>query len=143
MSQLRVKSPKGESMIPELSDQLDMLTIKEDNKGLWVRRWGKNCKVAVRSKVGVNKEPVKKPSREDLKIKFKKIIDKDKRSEKWINIPRKVKEVKRREKTLFKGDPPREWDIYYAFYKEQQMHDEKSEALVKARKENKRTYPLK
>ncbi|MCH98900.1 hypothetical protein A2U01_0019909 [Trifolium medium] len=94
-------------MIPDLSDQLDTLTIKEENKALWVRRWGRNRKVAVRSKFGVNKEPIKKPSRENLKIKFKKIIDKDKRSEKWINIPRKVEEVKRREKTLFKGDPPK------------------------------------
>ncbi|MCI63456.1 hypothetical protein A2U01_0084713, partial [Trifolium medium] len=46
MSQLKVKSPKEESMIPDLSDQLDTLTIKEENKALLVRRWGKNRKVA-------------------------------------------------------------------------------------------------
>ncbi|MCI63870.1 hypothetical protein A2U01_0085127, partial [Trifolium medium] len=28
-----------------------------------------------------------------------------------------------------KGAIPRDWDICYAFYKEQQMQDEKSEAL--------------
>ncbi|MCI32499.1 hypothetical protein A2U01_0053713, partial [Trifolium medium] len=75
-------------MIPDLSDKLDTLTIKEENKALWVRRWGKNRKVAVRSKFGVNKEPLKKPSRENLKIRFKKIIDKDKRSEKMDQYPK-------------------------------------------------------
>ncbi|MCI59389.1 hypothetical protein A2U01_0080644, partial [Trifolium medium] len=32
---------------------LDMTDIKEED--LWVRRWGRFCKVAVRSKFGVNK----------------------------------------------------------------------------------------
>ncbi|MCI09226.1 hypothetical protein A2U01_0030309, partial [Trifolium medium] len=110
MSQLTMEE---EPLSPDLIHQMKLLNIKEENKALWVRRWGKN----------------------------RKIIDKDSRSEKWINIPREVKEVKSKRKTLFKGDPPREWDICYAFYKEQQMHDEKSEALLKARKEIKPTYP--
>ncbi|MCI10195.1 hypothetical protein A2U01_0031287, partial [Trifolium medium] len=53
MSQLKVKSPREEeNIVPDLSDQLDMLTIKEENKALWVKRWGKNRKVATRSKFG-------------------------------------------------------------------------------------------
>ncbi|MCI00134.1 hypothetical protein A2U01_0021151, partial [Trifolium medium] len=96
---------------PDLSHQMKLLNIKEENKALWVRRRGKNRKVAARLKFGVNMEPVKKPSRENLKVRFRKIIDKDSRSERWANIPRKVNEEKSKKKTWIKGDQPREWDI--------------------------------
>ncbi|MCI61638.1 hypothetical protein A2U01_0082895, partial [Trifolium medium] len=46
---------------------MKLLNINEENKALWVKRCGKNRKVATRSKFGVNKEPIKKPSREVLK----------------------------------------------------------------------------
>ncbi|MCI25309.1 hypothetical protein A2U01_0046499 [Trifolium medium] len=92
MSQLTMEE---EQSSPDLSHQMKLLNIKEENKALWVRRWGKNHKVATRSKFGVNQGPVKKPFRENLKIRFRKIIDKDSHSKKWINIPMKVKEVKR------------------------------------------------
>ncbi|MCH94640.1 hypothetical protein A2U01_0015603 [Trifolium medium] len=76
MSQLTMEK---EPLSPDLSYQMKLLNIKE-NKALWVRRWGKNRKVATRSKFGVNKEPVKIPSRKNLKVRFRKIIDKDSRS---------------------------------------------------------------
>ncbi|MCI81079.1 hypothetical protein A2U01_0102351, partial [Trifolium medium] len=60
----------------------------------------------------------------------------------WISIPREPKVEVDKKMSCVKGTTPREWDISYAFYKEQQMNDEKSEALVKAREEIKRTYPL-
>ncbi|MCI69635.1 hypothetical protein A2U01_0090898 [Trifolium medium] len=57
-------------------------------------------------------------------------------------MPREPKEEVSTKKGCVKGDIPREWDICYTFHKEQQIHDEKGEALVKARKETKQTYPL-
>ncbi|MCI69969.1 hypothetical protein A2U01_0091232, partial [Trifolium medium] len=41
MSQLKME---GEQLSPSCSNQLEMLNIKEENKALWVRRWGKNRK---------------------------------------------------------------------------------------------------
>ncbi|MCI21194.1 hypothetical protein A2U01_0042359, partial [Trifolium medium] len=101
MSQLTMEE---EPLSPDLSHQMKLLNIKEENKALWVRRWGKNRRVAAWSKFGVNQEPVKKPSRGNLKLRFRKIIDKDIRSERWINIPREVKEVKNKKKNWIKGD---------------------------------------
>ncbi|MCI04017.1 hypothetical protein A2U01_0025059, partial [Trifolium medium] len=126
MSQLTMEEDKISS---ELSHELKLLDIKEGNKEQWVHRWGRNRKIATKSKFGVKREPLKKPSMESMKLRFKRITDKDTYPERWINIPREAKEVKHGRKTLFKGDSPKEWDICYAFYKEQQMHDEKSEAL--------------
>ncbi|MCI27880.1 hypothetical protein A2U01_0049080, partial [Trifolium medium] len=53
---------------------LDMnnLDIKEENKDVWTKRWGRYRKVAVKSKFGVHKIEVKKPPRPNLKIKFRK-----------------------------------------------------------------------
>ncbi|MCI69639.1 hypothetical protein A2U01_0090902, partial [Trifolium medium] len=45
--------------------EVDLTDIKKEN--LWVRRWGRFQKVAVRSKMGVNKIEVKKPPRPNLK----------------------------------------------------------------------------
>ncbi|MCI66173.1 hypothetical protein A2U01_0087431, partial [Trifolium medium] len=55
---------------------LDITEIKEED--LWVRRWGRFRKVAVKSKFGVNKIEAKKPPRLNLKIKFRKVIDSSK-----------------------------------------------------------------
>ncbi|MCI92438.1 hypothetical protein A2U01_0113734, partial [Trifolium medium] len=60
---------------------------------------------------------------------------------KWINVPREPKVEVSTKRSCVQGDTPRDWDICYAFHKEQQMHDEKNEALVKARSQTKRTYP--
>jgi hypothetical protein len=56
--------------------------------------WGRQRKVATRSKLGVNTAPLKKPAADGLKLKFKRI---DKATDCWVNIPRKPKE----------GQPPR------------------------------------
>ncbi|MCI94196.1 hypothetical protein A2U01_0115494, partial [Trifolium medium] len=45
--------------------ELDLTDIKKED--LWVRRWDIFQKVAVRSKFGVNKIVVKKPTRPNLK----------------------------------------------------------------------------
>ncbi|MCI55985.1 hypothetical protein A2U01_0077236, partial [Trifolium medium] len=44
---------------------LDITNIKKED--LWVQRWGRFQKVAVRSKFGVNRIEVKKPPRPNLK----------------------------------------------------------------------------
>ncbi|MCI30481.1 hypothetical protein A2U01_0051690 [Trifolium medium] len=120
----------------------DIPDIKKED--LWVRRWGRFNKVAVQSKFGVNKIEVKKTPRPNLKVGFRKVIDSSKQPAevKWISVPREQKVEVSQKKSCVKGDTPRKWDICYAFYKEQQMHNEKSEALVKAREETKPTYPL-
>ncbi|MCI47573.1 hypothetical protein A2U01_0068815, partial [Trifolium medium] len=58
---------------------LDITDFKKED--LWVRRWGRFRKVAVRSMFGVNKIEVKKPPRPNLKIKFRKVIDSFKQPE--------------------------------------------------------------
>ncbi|MCI54105.1 hypothetical protein A2U01_0075352, partial [Trifolium medium] len=52
-------------MKEESSPDLDMADITKED--LWVRRWGRFQKVAVRSKLGINKIAVKKPPRPNLK----------------------------------------------------------------------------
>ena len=54
-----------------------------------VTTWGRQRKLATRSKLGVNTAPLKKPAPERLKLKFKRI---DKEKDRWINIPRIPKE---------------------------------------------------
>ncbi|MCI00171.1 hypothetical protein A2U01_0021188 [Trifolium medium] len=158
MSQLKLKSPREEeSMIPNLSDQFETLTIKEENKALWIRRWGRHRKVAAKSKFGV-KGPAKKTFKERLKIRFRKIIDNDSRLEKWINIPRKAAVEKTKRKSCVKGDRPKSWELCFAHFKEQQQleygtieeeYDDKwdkcwegCKATDMARIKNKPTYPL-
>ncbi|MCH86621.1 hypothetical protein A2U01_0007480 [Trifolium medium] len=120
---------------------IDITDVK--NEYLWVRRWGRFCKVTVRSTPRVNEIKIKKPERCNI-IRFKKVIDYSKQPAevKWINIPRKpkVEEVSEK-KSCVKGDIPGKHDICYAFYKEEQMADEKTLALIKARRETRRTYP--
>ncbi|MCI24833.1 hypothetical protein A2U01_0046019, partial [Trifolium medium] len=98
---------------------LDIANIKKED--LWVRRWGRFQKIAVRSKPGIDKIEVKKPPRPNLKVKFRKIIDSSKQPAevKWISVPREPKEEVSTKKICVKGDIPREWDICYAFHKEQ------------------------
>ncbi|MCI77286.1 hypothetical protein A2U01_0098556, partial [Trifolium medium] len=50
---------------------------------------------------------------------------------KWVNIPREVKEEKKKKKTRIKGDSPREWDICDAFYKEQQQPNGWNDGMTK------------
>ncbi|MCI19110.1 hypothetical protein A2U01_0040265, partial [Trifolium medium] len=87
LSQLKMDDGQLSS---DTSHQMEMLNIKEENRAIWTKRWGKHRKVATRSKFGVNKVEVKKPPRPNLKIRFKRIIDNEKQPEevKWVNIPR-------------------------------------------------------
>ncbi|MCI47041.1 hypothetical protein A2U01_0068282, partial [Trifolium medium] len=62
--------------LEELEEELAELEIESEKpcptldikkEDLWVRRWGRFLKVAVRSKFGVNKIEIKKPPRPNLK----------------------------------------------------------------------------
>ncbi|PNX81572.1 hypothetical protein L195_g037595 [Trifolium pratense] len=70
---------------------IDIADVKKEE--LWVRRWGRFRKVAVRSQPGINTTPIKKTPRPNIKIRFKKITDYSKQPAevKWISIPRKPK----------------------------------------------------
>jgi hypothetical protein len=52
---------------------LQRLAIEVDIKTPWVKAWGRQRKVATRSKFGVNTVPLKKPAADGLKLKFKTI----------------------------------------------------------------------
>ncbi|GAU21323.1 hypothetical protein TSUD_372170 [Trifolium subterraneum] len=115
MDALEIES-QGENS-PDLNDQMKELNMIEENKAIWVKRWennvnkaiwvkrwGKHRKIATR--FGVNKNTIKKSSKENLKIKFRKIIEKCSNTENWINIPRKVEQAKTKIKSIVKGDIP-------------------------------------
>ncbi|MCH81325.1 hypothetical protein A2U01_0002110 [Trifolium medium] len=130
MSQLKMEE---EQISPYLSHQLEVLNIKEENRAISTKRWGKLRKVATRSKFGVHKIEVKKPPRPNRKIKFKRVVDSTKQPEevKWVNIPREIKEEKGKKKNLLREDSPREWDVCYAFFKEQQQSDGWNDGMTK------------
>ncbi|MCI32322.1 hypothetical protein A2U01_0053535, partial [Trifolium medium] len=107
----------AELKMKEEKPYLDLDMTDDEEEDLWVRRWGRFRKVAVRSKLGVNRIEVKKPPRPNLKIRFKKILDSSKQPDevKWINIPREPKVEVKKKMSCLKGATPREWDICYAF----------------------------
>jgi hypothetical protein len=60
MAQLQIESAREEGVPEELTDKLKRLTIEVDIQSPWVKAWGRNRKVAKRSKFGVNTPPLKK-----------------------------------------------------------------------------------
>ncbi|WJX51861.1 hypothetical protein P8452_38025 [Trifolium repens] len=60
MAQLQVESAQEEEVPEGLTDKLKRLTIEVDIQSPWVKAWGRNRKVARRSKFGVNTPPLKK-----------------------------------------------------------------------------------
>ncbi|MCI03415.1 hypothetical protein A2U01_0024454, partial [Trifolium medium] len=116
-----LKLSDEEQLSPKFCNNLDSMYLKDENKEEWTKRWGRYRKTAARSKIGVNRIDIKKPPRPNLKIKFKRIMDSSENpaKERWINIPREAK-TKTEEKHWLKGGRPKEWETYYATYKEQQ-----------------------
>ena len=63
--QVKVEITELEEEVPEeLTEKLKRLTIEVDIRATWVKAWGRNRKVAERSKFGVNTPPLKKPAAE-------------------------------------------------------------------------------
>ncbi|MCI51009.1 hypothetical protein A2U01_0072253, partial [Trifolium medium] len=82
-----------------------------------------------------------KPPRPNLKTKFRKVIDSSKQPEevKWINIPIESKVEVSKKKSWIEGDSPREWDICYSTFKEQQHPKGWNDGMTGYH--HKRTYP--
>jgi hypothetical protein len=91
MAQLQINAGQVKEEPHELTNQMQRLAIEVDVKALWVKAWGRQRKVAKRSKFGVNTTPLKKSAADGLKLKFKRI---DKEKDRWVNIPRETKEGK-------------------------------------------------
>ncbi|KAK2443970.1 hypothetical protein QL285_015032 [Trifolium repens] len=64
MAQLEIDTAQEEEVPEELTEKLNRLTIEVDIRATWVKAWGRNQKVAIRSKFGVNTPPLKKPAAE-------------------------------------------------------------------------------
>ncbi|KAK2369100.1 hypothetical protein QL285_082253 [Trifolium repens] len=67
MAQLEIETAQEEEVPEELTNKLKRLTIEVDIRSPWVKAWGRNRKVARRSKFGVNTPPLKKPAAERKK----------------------------------------------------------------------------
>ncbi|KAK2374621.1 hypothetical protein QL285_075569 [Trifolium repens] len=62
MVQLETETAQEEEVPEGLTDKLKRLTIEVDIWAPWVKAWGRNRKVARKSKFGVNTPPLKKPA---------------------------------------------------------------------------------
>jgi hypothetical protein len=67
ITQLETETAQEEEVPEELTDKLKRLTIEVDIQATWVKAWGRNRKVARKSKFGVNTPPLKKPDAEGKK----------------------------------------------------------------------------
>ncbi|KAK2410269.1 hypothetical protein QL285_045643 [Trifolium repens] len=80
MARLEIETAQEEEVPEELAEKLKRLTIKVDIRATWVKAWGRNRKVARKSKFGVNTPPLKKPAAERIEKREKKS---------WVNAPKK------------------------------------------------------
>ncbi|KAK2381684.1 hypothetical protein QL285_069275 [Trifolium repens] len=143
MAQLEIETAQEEEVPEELTDKLKRLTIEVDIRATWVKAWGRNRKVAKRSKFEVNTPPLKKPA----------AGRKERKKNSWVDTPKEQKKEhppKGKEKSIIKTAPD-DGQLCFAIFKEQQNPEEygngnKKEggAKAKAPKEERdmRTYPL-
>ncbi|KAK2374570.1 hypothetical protein QL285_075523 [Trifolium repens] len=82
MAQLGIETAQEEEVPEELTDKLKRLTIEVDIRATWVKAWGRNRKVARRSKFGVNTPPLKKPAAERKE---------ERKKNNWVNAPKEQK----------------------------------------------------
>ncbi|WJX82474.1 hypothetical protein P8452_65226 [Trifolium repens] len=141
MAQLEIETAQEEEVPEGLTDKFKRLTIEVDIRSPWVKAWGRNQKVAKRSKFGVNMPPLKKPAAERKKNN-------------WVKAPKEEKKEhppESKKKSIIKTAPSEDdGRLYFATFKEQQNPEEygknnkKGGAKVKAPTEERdmRTYPL-
>ncbi|KAK2367911.1 hypothetical protein QL285_081153 [Trifolium repens] len=82
MTQLEIETALEEEIPKALTDKLKRLTIEVDIRATWVKAWGRNRKVAKRSKPGVNTPPLKKPAADRKE---------EKENNSWVNAPKEQK----------------------------------------------------
>ncbi|KAK2381540.1 hypothetical protein QL285_069131 [Trifolium repens] len=141
MAQLDIETAQEEEVPEGLTDKLRRLTIEVDIQSPWVKAWGRNRKVARKSKFGVNTPPLKKPAAE-------------RRKNNWVKAQKEEKKEHPPEskgksiiKTASSEDDGR---LCFATFKEQQdpekygKSNKKGGAKAKAPTEERdmRTYPL-
>ncbi|WJX51934.1 hypothetical protein P8452_38090 [Trifolium repens] len=98
MAQLEIETAQEEEVPEELTNQLKRLTIEVDIRATWVKAWGRNRKVAKRSKFGVNTPPLKKPAAER----------KERKKNSWVDAPKEQKKEhppKGKGKSIIKTTP--------------------------------------
>ncbi|KAK2362821.1 hypothetical protein QL285_087851 [Trifolium repens] len=82
MAQLEIETAQEEEVPEELTDKLKRLTIEVDIRATWVKAWGRNRKVARKSKFGVYTLPLKKPAIERKE---------ERKKNNWVNTPKEQK----------------------------------------------------
>ncbi|WJX12552.1 hypothetical protein P8452_03042 [Trifolium repens] len=146
MAQLEIETAQEEEVPEELTEKLKRLTIEVDIRATWVKAWGRNRKVARRSKFGVSTPPLKKPAAER----------KDEREKKsWVNATKEQKKEhppKGKGKSIIKTLPLEDDErLCFATFKEKQNPEkyersDKKEGGAKAKapteERDMRTYPL-
>ncbi|WJX68129.1 hypothetical protein P8452_52527 [Trifolium repens] len=142
MAQLEIETAQEEEVPEELTDKLKRLTIEVDIRATWVKAWGRNRKVARKSKFGVNTPPLKKPAAEGKKYN-------------WVRAEKEQKKEhppKGKGKSIIKTVPSEDdGRLCFATFKEKQnpekyerSNKKEGEAKAKAHTEERdmRTYPL-
>ncbi|KAK2409656.1 hypothetical protein QL285_045071 [Trifolium repens] len=146
MAQLEIETSQEEEVPEELTEKLKRLTIDVDIRATWVKAWGRNRKVARKSKFGVNTPPLKKPAAERKEEREKKS---------WVNAPKEPKKEdppKGKGKFIIKTVPSEDdGQLCFATFKEKQNpakyeRNNKKEGGAKAKapteERDMRTYPL-
>ncbi|KAK2350298.1 hypothetical protein QL285_098351 [Trifolium repens] len=114
MAQLQIETAQEEEVPEGLTDKLKRLTIEVDIQATWVKAWGRNRKLAKRSKFGVNTPPPKKPTTERNERKKNSWVDASKEQKKEHPPESKGKSII---KTATLEDDGR---LCFATFKEQQ-----------------------
>ncbi|KAK2423895.1 hypothetical protein QL285_034314 [Trifolium repens] len=146
MAQLEIETAQEEEVPEELIEKLNRLTIEVDIRAIWVKAWGRNRKVARKSKFGVNTPPLKKPAAERKEERKKKS---------WVIAPKEQKKKhppKGKGKSIIKTVPSEDdGQLCFATFKEKKNPEKyersnKKEGGVKAKapteERDMRTYPL-
>ncbi|KAK2374241.1 hypothetical protein QL285_075217 [Trifolium repens] len=115
MAQLEIEIAQEEEVPEELTNQLKRLTIEVDIRSTWVKAWGRNRKVARKSKFGVNTPPLKKPAAERIEERMK---------NNWVNAPKEQKKEhppRSKGKSIMKTVPSEDDErLCFATFKEKQ-----------------------
>ncbi|KAK2382422.1 hypothetical protein QL285_069958 [Trifolium repens] len=146
MAQLEIETAQEEEVPEELTDKLKRLTIEVDIRATWVKAWGRNRKVARKSKFGVNTPPLNKPPAERKK---------ERKKNNWVNAPKEQKKehpLRSKGKSIMKTVPSEDDErLCFSTFKEKQNPEKyersnKKEGGAKAKapteEKDMRTYPL-
>ncbi|KAK2436770.1 hypothetical protein QL285_021740 [Trifolium repens] len=146
MAQLEIETAQEEEVPEEITEKLKRITIEVDIRATWVKAWGRNRKVARKSKFGVNTPPLKKPAAERKEEREKSC---------WVNAPKEQKKEHRpkgKGKSIIKAVPSEDdGQLCFATFKEKQnpekyVRNNKKEGGAKAKapteERDMRTYPL-